>query len=190
MNVNAIITHLLRKYREQGWVSPTIYATSRSGMVRAFFLESLEGEPEQKGHQLFQSGREKGQEYPQDQLAEIALASQVWLTSSTPNSSAQASPQSTRKEGFALWSVTNTSPWQTKARLYKLVRNSAGVPLELIQEPEKQEAQDIILLPVWAFCAGWRSRHLSNAQVEVLQRESLRVFLTLEQEKDPPSSAS
>ena len=29
MNVDAIITHLMRKYREQGRISPTIYATSQ-----------------------------------------------------------------------------------------------------------------------------------------------------------------
>src|SRR5581483_848758 len=190
MHIDAIITHLMRKFREQGWISPTVYAASLSGMVRAFFLASLEGEPQQKAHQLFVLGREKGQAYTQDQLAEVILASQVWITASTAaHVQAQTNPQFTRSEGLALWRVANSSPWQMEARLYTFVRNSAGIPVELIQEPEKQEQQDIILLPIWAFCAGWRSRHLSDVQVEHLQSESLRVFLTLEHENGPPLSS-
>lgn len=141
LKIDAIMPHLLRKLREQGWISPTVYAASHSGMVRAFFLESLDGELQQKAHQLFAFDRKKGQEYPQDQLAEIILASQVLITSYTPShSEVQANWQLTRKEGLTLWSVANTPPWQAKARLYTLVRDSAGIPAELVQESEKQEA--------------------------------------------------
>jgi len=70
--------------------------------------------------------------------------------------------------------AVNAEPYQTLVKLYEIKRSKKGKATELVFWNESIDPEGLMGL---AFIAGWRSRSMSDAEVQQQQPQGMWAFL-------------
>jgi hypothetical protein len=183
MEAAELIPKVVEQLKTSGQVRPTMYAQLTQGSPRSYPLLHFEGDGRMKAHLLFVEGRQAGQAASDRDLIETILVSEVWLTKGQNPTPGRRPPAGIPyKEAVLFARALNSAPFQTRLQHYEIKRKSGkqGKPGQIKELVSfGKEIIDPEGLMGLAFIAGWRSRHLSNEEVQRLQPRGMRAFLTL-----------
>ena len=175
MDIQDLILQVVQSMQVSGQVRPIVDAAFDSGSVHRFPLFNFIGDGRMKAHLLFNEGCQAGQKHQGRELRETCLVTEVWLSreerNPTPGSRAPAGiPQ---KEAVMFATAINAEPYQTLVKLYEIKRKK-GKATELVFWNESVDPEGLMGL---AFIAGWRSRAMTDAEVQQMQPRGMWAFL-------------
>jgi len=176
MDIQDLIPQVVQSIQTSGQVRPALYAAFDSGSVHRFPLFNFIGDGRMKAHVLFAEGRQAGQKHRERELRETCLVTEVWLTREQGNPTPGSRPSAgvPQKEAVMFAIAVNSEPYQTLVKLYEIKRGKKGKAVELVSWNESIDPEGLMGL---AFIAGWRSRTMSDAEVQQQQPHGMWAFL-------------
>ena len=176
MDIQDLIPQVVQSMQISGQVRPTMYAQLDTGSLHRFPLFNFIGDGRVKAHLLFAEGRQAGQKHQDRELRETCLVTEVWLTREERNPTPDNRPPAgvPQKEAVMFAIAANTAPYQTLVKLYEITRGKKGKAVELVFWNESIDPEGLMGL---AFLAGWRSRTMSDAEVQQQQPRGMWAFL-------------
>lgn len=166
---------VVQQLSDYGTVQPTVFLQleaqqGQKSMVQQYRVSPWSGDAPAKAVRLFELGREVGR-HPQNRAREVldlCLISEIWITPG-PNPTPGKRPPShiPSKEGVLFLLVSGTHP-QLQAQWVLQIRRRKDHHIQLVPLPPRT-AIDTSL--VHAFLAGYRSRDLSDEEVQRLSAD-------------------
>ena len=176
MDVQTLLPKVIRSMQTNQQVRPTVYAQIDTQTIDIPLINFI-GDSKVKANQLFLLGREMSLKYPDQTLQEAILITEVWLTPEKNPLPGQRPPANIpQKEAVMLARSILSDLAHVHLTLYEIKRDKKKKAQELVQlGPETEDAGLLGL----AFFAGWKSRRLSEQEVQALQPRGMRAFLSL-----------